>query len=85
MSNARLKQLMKDNNIKPLKLPPTPKHTILNGKEDPRLPKQSFNELKDRDDVVEIVVFPYTPRNRKKQYRVTLKQCDDFNTCIFYV
>ena len=46
MSNARLKQLMKDNNIKPLKLPPTPKPTILTGKEDPRLPKQIFQRAK---------------------------------------
>ena len=83
MSNARLKQLMKDNNIKSLKVPPTPKPKILSGKGDPRLPKQIFNQLKNRDDIVEIVVFSYTPRNRKKRYRVTLKQCHDFNICIF--
>ena len=69
---------MRDN-IKPLKFLPTPKPTILSGQEDPRLPQQIFNEQKDRDDIVEIVVFLYTPRNRKKQLRVTLKQCDDFN------
>ena len=57
---------MKDNNIKPLKLLPTPKPTILSSEEDPRLPKQIFNEVKDRDDIVEIFVFPHTPRNRKK-------------------
>ena len=39
--------------------------TILSVKEDPRLPKELFIELKDREDVVGIVVFPSTPRNWK--------------------
>ena len=85
MSNARLKQLMKDNIIKPLKLPPTPKPTHLSNEEGPPLPKQILNELKVGDDIVKTFVFPYRPRNRKKQYRVNLKQCDDFNICIIYV
>ena len=76
---------MKDNNIKPLKLPPTPKPTLLSGKEYPRLPKQTLINLKDRKNIGEIVVFSYTPRNWKKQYRVTLKQCDDPNKFVFYV
>ena len=85
MSNARLKQLKKDNNIKPPKIPSPLQPKILSVKEDPRLLKQIFIELKDRDDIVEIVVFKYTPINRKKQNRVPLKQCDYFNIRIFYV
>ena len=69
---------MKDNNIKPLKLPPNPKPTILFGEEDARLPKQIFNYLKNRDNLVEIVVFQNTHTNRKNQNRITLKQRDDF-------
>ena len=64
---------------------PPLKTTILSGKEDPWLPEQIFNELKDRDGVVEIVVFLHTPRYRGKQYVVTMKQSVDFNFCIFYV
>ena len=63
----------------------TPKPRIPSGKEDHRLSEQIFNEFKHRDDVVEIAIFPSAPRNRKKQYRITLKQSDNFNICFTYL
>ena len=49
------------------------------------MPREIFTELKDRDDPVENVVFPYKPRKRKKLKRVPLKQCIETNICIFYL
>ena len=57
----------KNNNIKPVGLPAPSKPTILSSKKDPGLLEQVFNELKDRDGIVEFTVFTYTPGNRKKQ------------------
>ena len=64
MSNARLKQLMKDNIIKPVKLPPPPKYTTPSSKEDSGCPSKSSTSL-ETDDIVKIVVFAYTPRTRE--------------------
>ena len=83
MSNARLKQLMGDNNIKPLKLPPPPESLILSGTEDPRLPKQIVNELKET--TLSKVSFSRTRLATGKSNGVTLKPCDYLNNCIFYV
>ena len=61
------------------------KPTILSCIEDSRLTEHNFNELKDINNIVEFVVFPHTYSNRKKQYRFTQKQSDDFNICIIHV
>ena len=84
MPNARLTQLMKDKNIKPLNLPPPPKVKYLSGKDDPRLPSQIYNDIKDRNDVKDIVEFPGL-KHGKKQYRVTFKKNSDFNISTFYI
>ena len=67
MSNARLKQLVKGNNIKTQKVPPALKPTLLSAKEDPGLPETTFTEPRDRDTLAEITVGLYSHRNRKKQ------------------
>ena len=85
ISDARLEQLFKDNNIKLLKIPPLPKPAIQSAKDYPRMPEQIFNELKKSTvEIVDVFVSSYTPRNWKKPYVVTLKQCDDFISCIFW-
>ena len=57
---------MTDKSITPLKILPPPKPTILSTKKDPRLPEQTFKELRNTDDIVEKAIFPYTPTNREK-------------------
>ena len=57
-NHVRFKQLAKDKKIEHLKLPRTPKRTILSSKENPCLPKQTINKLRDSDNIVEITVFP---------------------------
>lgn len=84
MSNQRLKQLMKELNIPPLKIPKPIDPVILSGVEDPLLPKEIADELSSRDDIVEIAYFPPF-KNWKGQFRVTFKKNEHFSFCRFYV
>ena len=75
---------MKDRNIPRLKLPKAPEPVILSGPNDPSLLLQIAEDLRSRDDVVEIAYFaPF--RHWRGQYRVTFKTSGTFNMCRFYV
>ena len=56
----------------------TPETYISSCLGDPRLPKRTFNEVKDWDVIVDILVFQYRPWNIKQPCRASLKQSIDF-------
>ena len=59
MLSAQLKQLMDNHKIKLLNLKPPLKYTFSSGKEDPWLPEQFFNELKE-DTILSKLSFSRT-------------------------
>ena len=72
MPKKRLQDVMEAHFIKPLKRPPKySRPIILDGIEDPKLPKQIAEELTKRNDF-------------KGEFRIKLKSSDEYSIFIIY-
>ena len=77
---------MEAHNIKLLKIPPKYTRPIkLDGIEDPKLPKQTAEELAKRNDVLENVYFSSAQTKAKNEYRMKLKSNKEFDILYCYI
>ena len=77
---------MEAHNIKLLKIPPKYTRPIkLDDIEDPKLPKQTAEELAKRNDVLENVYFSSAQTKAKNEYRMKLKSNKEFDNLYCYI